>query len=419
MNILITGATGFIGRELGKELVFRGHQIRVMSRDSHRARIHLPFPAEVISGRDGLPARALEGIDAVINLAGEPLTAKRWTKAQKSKIRDSRVKITADLMRLVRNSKVKTVISASAIGFYGDRGDEVLTEESGPGSGFLAEVCRNWEEELFQGAIGMKSAPRSVAIRFGVVLGRSGGALEKLLPLFRRGLGGVVGSGRQYMSWIHIYDLVQMIVFALEDQNVKGILNGVGPEPVDNWEFTRTLAKVVSRPAALPAPAFALRVALGEMAGILTSSQKVLPTRPMDLGFKFQYPGLESALQEINGDLAPGEEEFVSEQFVGLANDDLAFCLNKTWGNNQTFEPTPKLMKFKTIKKHSTWKYSQQLIPLAHGTILRDRVVFRLPVGWLGQLSGGSMITKDVTKIFEDRRQFVDQRCGERRSAAL
>lgn len=407
MKILITGATGFIGKELGKELVRRGHTVRVMSRNIHRARQILPFPAEIISGREGLPPKALHGIDAVINLAGEPLAAKRWTKQQKEKIRDSRIKITSDLMRLVRYSPVKTVISASAIGFYGDRGDEVLTEESGPGSGFLAEVCRAWEAELFHGVEGMSNAPRLVAIRFGVVLGRNGGALEKLLPLFRKGMGGTVGSGRQQMSWIHIQDLVQMIVFALENKSVEGILNGVGPEPVDNWEFTRALAKVIGRPASLPVPSFLLRLVLGEMSQIILTSQKVMPSYAQRLGFKFDFPALDDALKNINDELRPGEEELFTEQFVPVKKEKVALFFNE---EKSLTEVIPKMMSVGFTKKHSKWSHTQKFIGLGSGTIIQDRVVFQMPAGWLGQLGGSQSVANEAKKMFKVRRQIIDQK---------
>jgi len=405
MKILITGATGFVGKELGKELVRRGHQVRVMSRNVHRARVVLPFPAEVISGRQGLPGQALDGVDAVINLAGENLSDKRWTKSQKEKIRDSRIKITSDLMRLVRTTNVRTVISASAIGYYGDRGDEVLTEESGPGSGFLPEVCRAWEAELFHGAEGMAEPPRLVAIRFGVVLGRSGGALQKLMPLFRRGLGGVVGSGKQYMSWIHIDDLVQLIVFALENQNVEGILNGVAPEPVDNYEFTRTLARVIGREARFPVPALLLRLAVGEMADVILSSQKVIPAKTQSLGFKFEHPSLEDSLRDINHEVKAGEEEFLFEQYVPLSAKEIS----KMFLHDETIkEIAPKISLFG--KSCAKWDHSRKLMPLGKGTILQDRVIYRLPAGWLGQMGLAGSKAKKIKKLFKLQREIIDQK---------
>jgi uncharacterized protein len=399
VKILITGATGFIGRELGKELVRRGHTISVMSRNIHWARVTLPFPAEIISGRDGLPPKALDGIDAVVNLAGEPLASRRWTKKHKALIRDSRIKITSDLMRLVRNSNVRAVVSASAIGIYGDRGDETLNEDSGPGSGFLPEVCRSWEAELFSGADGMADPPRLVAVRVGFVLGRSGGAVEKLLPLFRRGLGGVLGSGTQYMSWIHIYDLVQLIVFALENENVNGALNGTSPSPVINSEFTKVFAKVVGRDAMVPVPGFGLKLAVGEMAEIILSGQKVLPERPRQLGFKFKYTNLEEALKDIHGGLKPGEEDFVQEQFLPLRAEEILKML----------ETDQKLQNFGSLKSDlKTFEHSRRLLPLGEGIILHDKVVYRVRGGWPGQVAMGGKYADKIKKIFTERQQALD-----------
>lgn len=399
MKILVTGATGFIGRELGKELVRRGHTVSVMSRNPHWARIALPFPAEIISGREGLPPKALEGIDAVVNLAGEPLASQRWSKKHKALIRDSRIKITSDLMRLVRNSKVRAVVSASAIGIYGDRGDETLTEESGPGSGFLAEVCRSWEGELFSGADGMADPPRLVAVRVGFVLGRNGGALEKLLPLFRRGLGGRLGSGSQIMSWIHIYDLVQLIVFAVENENVNGPLNGVSPSPVDNSEFTEVFAKVVGRDALIPVPAIGLKLAVGEMAEVILSGQKVLPERPRGLGFKFKYTNLEEALKDINGGLKPGEEDFVQEQYLPLKAEEVLKIL----------ETDPKLQDLGTLKSDlKSFEHSRRLLPLGEGIILQDKVVYRVHGGRLGQIAMGDKYAAKIKRIFTECQQALD-----------
>ena len=403
MKILVTGATGFIGRELGKELVRRGHAVSVMSRNSLWARAVLPFPAEIISGREGLPSQALEGIDAIINLAGEPIANRRWSRKQKALIRDSRIRITSDLMRFVRNSNVRTVISASAIGIYGDRGDEILTEESGPGSGFLPEVCRAWEAELFSGVQGMTVPPRLVAVRVGVVLGRSGGMLEKMLPVFRRGLGGAIGSGRQILSWIHIYDLIQLIVFAMENENVRGVLNGVCPSPVDNQDFTRTLAKVVGRDAFLAVPGSALKLALGELAEIVLTGQKVIPERPLQLGFKFKYSNLEEALKGINGGLAAGEEDFIQEQYFDMKSEKILKLLDT---NKEVLALQYHIDAFKS--KFRSFEHSRRLLPLGDGNILQDRVIYKIKGGRLGQSAFGNKYSNEVKKIFTDRQQALD-----------
>jgi hypothetical protein len=277
MNIAITGASGFIGRHLMKSLAQAGHSPRALSR-------HAP------------PAESLREADAIIHLAGEPV-AQRWTAAAKQRILDSRVVGTRNLVealgRLTR--RPETLICASAIGYYGSRGDEVLTESSAPGSGFLPEVCVAWEREAQAAeAFGI----RVVRVRTGVVLDANGGALVRMLPPFRMGLGGRLGSGRQWMSWIHLEDLAALFQFAVESQ-VRGPLNAVAPNPVTNSDFTRELAHALRRPAVFPVPEFALKMLFGEMADVLLASQRVAPAAAEAAGFRFRFPQLAPALESL------------------------------------------------------------------------------------------------------------------------
>jgi len=273
MNIAITGASGFIGRHLMKSLAQAGHSVCALSR-------HAP-PAES---------------DVVIHLAGEPV-AQRWTPAAKQRIRESRIAGTRDLVdalgRLPR--RPEALICASAIGYYGSRGDEILTESSAPGNGFLPEVCKAWEKEA-QAAESF--GIRVVRVRTGLVLAAAGGALQRMLPPFRMGVGGRLGSGRQWMSWIHLEDLTAMFQFAVESQ-VRGPLNGVAPHPVANSEFTRELAQALWRPAVFPVPEFALRLLFGEMADVLLASQRVVPAAAQAAGFRFRFPQLAQALAAL------------------------------------------------------------------------------------------------------------------------
>jgi uncharacterized protein (TIGR01777 family) len=300
MNILITGATGFVGRRLCEMLHQAGHTVRALSRDSVAAKQRVPLLKEVFPWnplQELPPLQAFEGCDAVINLAGESI-AGRWTAPKKQLIRDSRVLGTKNLVNALAqlSSRPKVLISASAIGYYGDRGEETLTEDAAPGSDFLAQVCRDWENEALKAeSLGM----RVVRLRIGLVLGRGGGTLQALLPLFRVGLGGPLGSGRQWWSWIHRDDLCRLIVQILANESISGPVNATAPQPVRQKEFAQVLGRVLRRPAFLPTPAFALKIALGEFADGILASQRALPRRAQEMGYRFQFEELEGALREI------------------------------------------------------------------------------------------------------------------------
>ena len=275
MRILVTGSTGLVGQALLAQLA--GH--------------------EVVRYQRAAPP-ALDGFDAVIHLAGEPI-AGRWTAAKKERIRASRRDGTRSLCeQLARcSAKPRVLLSASAIGIYGDRGDEILTEDSPPGNGFLADVARDWETATLPATT---AGIRVVNLRLGIVLSGHGGALKQMLPVFRLGAGGVLGSGRQFWSWIALADVVAAIRHALTTESLRGPVNGVAPFPVMNRAFTRTLGRVLHRPTILPVPAWAVRLALGEMGpALLLASTRVEPRRLLASGFKFQLPELEEALQRL------------------------------------------------------------------------------------------------------------------------
>jgi uncharacterized protein (TIGR01777 family) len=295
MNITISGASGLIGRRLLKVLAKDGHALTVLSR---HAGTNLP-PGVRLSVWDaarGEPsADGLRDADAVVHLAGAPV-AQRWNAQVKQEIRDSRVAGTRNLVQGLSklSRKPPVLICASATGYYGSRGDEVLAESSTPGSDFLAEVCMAWEKEAQAAeALGM----RVVRVRTGIVLDARGGALPRMLPPFKMGVGGKLGSGKHWMSWIHLDDLAALFHFALANP-VSGAVNGVSPNPVTNADFTRTLAAAVHRPAIFPMPAFALRLLFGEMGGILLASQRVAPKATESAGFKFRFPELAPALAD-------------------------------------------------------------------------------------------------------------------------
>jgi uncharacterized protein (TIGR01777 family) len=297
MHVTITGGTGLIGRALARRLLELGHRVRLTGRrqpsDLEPA---VSFTAwDASSGPP--PAEAVESADAIVHLAGESV-AQRWTAEAKARIRASRIEGTQRLVQAlaVATRRPATLVSASAIGIYGDRGDEWLDESSSPGEGFLAELARDWE----QAAAGARAlGVRVVLVRIGIVLDARGGALRRMLTPFRFGLGARLGSGRQWMSWIHIADLVELMAFALQNARVDGPVNAVAPNPVTNAEFTRALARTLRRPALLRVPAFLLRTGLGEMAAVLLASQRVRPAAALSAGFAFRFPELEGALSDL------------------------------------------------------------------------------------------------------------------------
>jgi uncharacterized protein (TIGR01777 family) len=300
MHVAITGSHGLVGSALLAALAAGGHRVsRLVRPKSEGAGDPADIPWDPASGV--VDPRRLEGVDAVVHLAGESIASGRWSSARKAEIRRSRVlgtrRLCESLASLARPPRV--LVSASAVGFYGDRGDERLDEVSPPGSGFLAEVCREWEAATEPAA---SAGVRVVQTRSGIVLSREGGALQPMLLAFKMGVGGKIGSGKQFMSWITIDDEVGAIEHILRTDSLIGPANAVAPTPVTNAEFTRTLAGALSRPALMPMPAFAARLAFGEMAdALLLASQRVLPTRLLGSGYPFRYPELTGALQHVLG----------------------------------------------------------------------------------------------------------------------
>jgi uncharacterized protein len=298
VKILVSGSTGLVGSALVPRLEADGHRVvRLLRGKTLPGQTGIAWdPAAGI-----LDARSLEGFDAVVHLAGESIASGRWTHAKKARIRDSRVVGTALLADRIAGLSLPpgALLCASAIGYYGDRGDETLREDSPPGRDFLGRVCRDWEAASEPAA---RKGVRVVHLRFGVILSPAGGALAKMLAPFRLGLGGPVGDGRQYLSWIAIDDAVGSLLHALTAKLPSGPVNVVSPNPAINAEFTRTLGRVLGRPAFLPMPAFAARLAFGEMAdALLLSSQRVAPDRLVASGFTFRFPSLEPALRHLLG----------------------------------------------------------------------------------------------------------------------
>jgi uncharacterized protein len=297
MKILISGSTGLVASALIPILQSKNHEIYKLVRKIGNQTNEILWDAE--KGFSEQNERKLNGFDAVINLAGDNVASERWTPEKKRRIRNSRVLGTRHLVEALRKqqSKPKIFISASAIGFYGNRGDEILTEDSQKGEGFFPEVCTEWEAEALKAK---DFGARVVLLRIGIVLAKEGGALKKMLLPFQLGLGGVVGSGKQWMSWIALEDLVRIIVFVLENNSVEDAINCTAPNPVTNYEFTKTLGKVLSRPTILSIPSLAIKFLFGEMGEtLLLEGNRVLPKRLQDLGFEFHFSNLEDALRGI------------------------------------------------------------------------------------------------------------------------
>jgi uncharacterized protein (TIGR01777 family) len=454
MNLVVTGATGFIGRRLVRRLLAAGHGVTALTRDAARAASVLPVRCACATWdpRGRIDAAALRGRDAVVHLAGEGVAAERWTPPQKLAIRESRVGGTRTLVQAIAAlpaaERPRTLVAASAIGYYGDRRDEELDEDSPPVSDFLGEVCQAWEREVFAArAHGLRAA----AVRIGVVLGKDGGALERILPPFRLGLGGRLASGRQWMSWVHVDDVVGLFAWALEQPEATGPINATAPTPVTNAEFTAALGRALHRPALLPVPAVAIRLRFGEMSAILLASQRVLPRAATRLGFAFRYPALAGALADLCRDFGHALEY---EQWLPRAPEDVFPFFSDPYNLEKI---TPEFLRFKVLRTttpqiaagtcfdyrlalrgvplrwrsridawepprrftdrqvrgpYRTWEHTHEFEPADGGTIVRDRVRYELPLGALGDLALHARVARDLGEIFAFRRRRLAEMFG-------
>jgi len=296
MKILISGASGLVGKHLTPTLKAKGHEVYKLVRKTPKSSDEIQWNAE--KGFSETEQAKLENFDAVVHLAGDNVASENWSDEKKRKIKDSRVvgtRVLVDALKQAKNPP-KIFVSAAAVGFYGDRKDEILTEDGAPGEGFLTDVCTAWEDEIKKA----EEFARVVFLRIGVVLAKDGGALEKMVTPFKFGVGGTVGSGKQWMSWIALDDLIKIIHFSLENENLRGAVNAVAPNPVTNREFTETLGKVLHRPTVLPVPAFAIKLLFGEMGEtLLLQGTRVLPKKLADANFDFQFTNLEEAMKDV------------------------------------------------------------------------------------------------------------------------
>ena len=294
MKVLITGSTGLLGKELQKSFTEKGYDLLLASRKEPQDDNHIQWSVE-----EGFSdTEKLEGVDIVVHLAGENVSGLRWTDEKKKAIRDSRVLGTRNVVDAISKlkHKPKVFVASSAIGFYGERGEEEVTESSAAGDNFLAGVCKEWEAESRRAE---DAGIRTVLLRTGIVLSKEGGALATMLTPFKLGVGGVVGSGKQWMSWISMEDEIAVINYVIDNENIRGAVNAVSPDPVTNLDFTKTLGEVLYRPTFLPLPEFAVSMIFGEMGdALLLASTKVRPKRLEDAGFEFKFPNLKEAVED-------------------------------------------------------------------------------------------------------------------------
>ena len=297
MKILITGGSGFIGVNLSEYLLSKGHQVTAIGRSAsqHLIRHEAYRYISADTSRPGSWQREVEESEAVVNLTGTTIF-KRWTKNYKKQIYDSRIQTTRHLVEALPEGRAVTLCSASGAGYYGNRGDDVLKENESAGHDFLAGVSRDWEKEALRAA---DKGVRVTVMRFGVILGKNGGALAKMIPAFKFFVGGPLGSGDQWFPWMHLADLMAAILFIFEHQAVSGPLNFCAPNPVRYRELAKTLGEALGRPAFMPAPAFMIRIMLGEFGDVFLGSQRTVPAQLLNHGFSFRYPDIKSAIQSV------------------------------------------------------------------------------------------------------------------------
>lgn len=447
MKVLVTGATGLVGRHLLRRLIEGGHEVVALTRNLDDASVTLPVRClihEWFPDSGQIDEHALDGVDGVIHLAGESVGEGKWNQERRQALLRSRIDSTRTLVGAIAarapEDRPWVMVSASGIGVYGDRGDEVMTETSPVGEGYLAEVCAAWEDEARRVEA---SGLRWVALRTGLVLAREGGALPHMLPPFRLGLGGRHGNGRQWMSWIHIEDLVSLYVAALENRAFEGPINAVAPGAVTNADFTRTLAETLGGKPRLPLPAGLLTLFLRDRAGLLLTGQRVAPTAADEAGFVFDYPEIGGALAELCADLRRVFEqeiwfehrpEDVYEFFSDARNLEMItpsfvhFHITRAPENGlfdgarleyhlrlhglplgwrtsiDVWDPPRTFVDSQLQGPYRSWTHTHEFEPLDGGTLVRDVVRYDLPFGVLGDLVAGRLVDRDVALIFAYRR---------------
>jgi uncharacterized protein (TIGR01777 family) len=456
MRILMTGATGLIGREVGKALAQRGDTLVCLVRRLPPEGTVLPFPATCHEWdhTKQVPPEALAGVDAVVHLAGEPVADGRWTPARKALIRDTRVLCTRQLVAatLAHGANVRVFVHGSASGYYGDRGDETLHAASLKGGGFLSDVVADWEAELLPLARARPELAVPV-VRTGIVLARQGGALAQMLPLFRASVAGRLGSGAQWMSWIHLDDIVGLLLHAL-DTKAAGVLEGVAPQPVTNREFTAAVARALGVFENAPVPTLAIRALYGEMGGIVLESARIEPRRTLEAGYRFRFEAIDDALEDLLAPLRDGTWQKTWEQWVPRTAEEIwpYFCnannleeltpaflnfevlgtstpeigegtlidyrlklegLPLKWQSRiESWEPPRRFVDTQVTGPYALWHHTHEFVPLGEGTLMRDTVRWRVPLGWLGAAAGGWKVASYVDRIFAHRARKIAERFG-------
>src|SRR5215831_655622 len=468
MRVFITGATGFVGRALTLRLLGMGHQVTAWVRDQDRARSLLGSDVELVPTSSSI-GEQIPRAYAVINLAGEPVLGGRWTRSRKRAIVESRLNLTRAIAG--SSSRLAVLISASAVGYYGDRGDETVEDDTLPGNDFLATLCRDWEAAALEA---QKSGTRVFVPRIGIALGAEEGALARMVLPFRCGAGGPIGSGRQYVPWIHIDDLIEILVAALQDERLSGTLIAAAPNPVTSRQLARAIGVVLRRPSVLPVPGLALRILLGEAGAYLLTGQRVRPRRLEQLGFVWRYSEIETALADILKDDDVRIErfnEFATKPLAGAASNYLSirrprFVLSHKTRVEAPIEEvfrflskpqnlgvmTPRAMRFRILNEmrhefrpglrieyalhlgpvplqwrtrieewrppglfadsqesgpYHCWWHEHHFQPEGHYTLMEDRVYYAPPLGFVGTVANLLFVAPALRRIFWYRRQAL------------
>lgn len=450
MKILMTGGTGFVGQRLSVELVRQGHQLRVLTRNPEKARMLTNFPAEFVAwdAELSLGPEVFDGVQGLIHLAGESIAEGRWTVERKKALWSSRVEGTQNLAQALKQNRgaLQWAVAASATGFYGFPGEEEVSEGSALGSGFLAELCQAWEQAIDKIKVASPST-RLTTLRLGVVFGEGGGFFEKLVPLFQSGLGAPLGSGQQWMSWVDIEDLVRLFLWAIENVKAEGVYNATAPEPTTNLEMTRALAERLGVASLPPVPAPMLKLLYGEMSQMLLGSVKATSQRLKAEGFEFSVSSVQQAMTQGLPLLRTGERQKVYRQWLP-ASLETVFSFFEEARNLERI--TPPFLNFKVMSQsteriekgtvfeyqirlrgipiswrteilswqpphsfsdnqdkgpYAKWYHVHEFESLGSGTLMTDRVTYKLPLGLVGRSVAGSYVSGDVDRIFTFRKQ--------------
>ncbi len=454
-KVLITGATGLVGQHLIPLLFEKNYEVHILARNLSKAKELYAFPIHIHQWdaiSDEAPEDILKKTDVLINLIGEGIADKRWTHKRKALLQDSRIIPTQKLTDALKKSgtKVENYIGASAIGYYKNLTETEQTEEQSAAPGFLGSLCKKWED-----AGALIPANRHCHLRIGIVLAQDGGALKSMLPAFRLGLGGELGHGKQWMSWIHVEDLCSLIIEAIENPKLNGPVNAVAPNPIRNAEFTRAISNSLHRPAVIPVPKFGILALFGELSTIMLSSQKISSKKAVESGFTFQFPHIQEALDNIlkpNGIVGafrlPTVQWFSQDQSEVFAFFSEAKNLERItppWLNfkivkmstpqieNQTlldyrlklhgvplkwqtliesWSPDKKFVDRQLKGPYSVWHHTHSFSSLRNGTLVKDEVIYKIPFGRLGELVRDLWVKHDLQKIFSFRQRVLEKVYG-------